>query len=541
MTTPTPNPPSGSTNKDSESTKKRRRQKVGQIGDIEFERIEPSDLGTVPVLVQALDNQWISRSLLQSVMKKGQLTDSIEKKRKKQARAEYIRALINGQQAILNRAYLYNNSVISQDYSQKKGPKREALKALLDEGVIVPYLLAERTPIDPPASGAGTVLGYGVDENFSRWQELCQEVRIRCVRLSWDDKENWQAARRNLSERFNAFATSAAIHDIDTYIQDLRLDTSARSGFRKRLVEMGQLCLDFRNQDKLVTRNDLYKAFVTAGDNPAERMYDNTKPFAGEIKQLIDLAYNSNLPDALSGYLMTPVDSLPRTALQEWQQAIKRPEQLTGEEFVKLLQRITFALVQEGLYVKSLDMLSLQDVREIRRTEEWVAYMQSLEALLNNPLQFADGGIESVYKSYTKLAQQMTRLISGQDRAEKLLDKWTPAIELVVNIAGAVLLFMWTADGATYQLTGQVSTLVTAAAVPVVVQLIIRDITGRRAQEDLTTSIDFMKFRMVDAKKQWAEIQRQVRKLPGFREEQNSSVRATLEEEAPTVNYQVEY
>lgn len=541
MTTPTQNLPSGSTNKDSGSTKKRRKPKIGHVGNVEFERIEPSDLGTVPVLVQALDNQWMSRTLLAEVMKKGQLTDSIEKKRKKQARAEYIRALINGRQAILNRAYLYNNSIISQDYSQKKGPKREALKALLDDGIIVPYLLAEHTPIDLPASGAGTASGYGIDENYSRWQELCQEVRMRCVRLSWDDKENLQATRRGLSERFNTFATSAAIHDIDTYIQDLRLDPSARSGFRKRLVEMGQLCLDFSSQERLATRNDLYKAFVTAGENPTERKYDNTKPFAGAIKQLIDLAYNSNLPDALGGYLMTPVDSLPRTALQEWQQAMKRSEQLTGEELVKLLQRTTFDLVQGGLYVKSMDMLSLQDVREVRHTEEWAAYMQSLEALLNNPLQFADGGIESVYRNYTRVAQQMTRLISGQDRAERLLGKWTPAIELVVNIAGAVLLYIWTADGAGYQLTGQVSTLVTAAAVPVVVQLIIRDITGRRAQEDLTTSIDFMKFKMVDAKKQWAEIQRQVRNLPGFREEQDSSVQASLEEEVPTVNYQVEY
>jgi len=519
--------------------KNRRVPKVGQVGNVEFERFEPSNLRSVPVVVQALDNQWLPRSLLQPALKAGQITKGLDRKLRRAVRSEYIRSLINGQQVILNRAYLYNNPAISQDYSQTKGQKREAFKALVEEEVIVPYLLAEKTPVDPPASGAGTVSGYEVDKAFSAWQELCQEVRPRCVRLSWDDQENWHLTRRQLAERFNTFATSAAARDIDSFVQDLRLDSSARNQLRKRLVEMGQLCLDFINRDRLATRNDLYKAFVTAGDSPAERRYDSTKPFAVEMKQLLDLAYNSNLPDALGGYLITPIDSLPRTALQEWQQAARQPT-ITGEELLKMLQRTAFDLVGRGLNVESMAVLSLQDVREIRSMDEWRTYIQSLEALLNKPFQFADGGAARVYESYARLAKRITGLIAGQQRKDEVLNFWAPAVELVFYIAGAVLSVMWTQEGIIYQLSGQVSGLVGPAAVPIVGRLVIRDMAEKKAQQDLSTSTDFMRSKMVDARKQWKEIEHQVRKLSGFRE-----LALSLGEEEivdPTLSYQeIEY
>jgi hypothetical protein len=180
---------------DSESMKKRKKIKVAHVGNFDFDRIEPSDLGTVPVMVQALDNQWMPGSILRSVMQKGYLTDHMEQKRRKLVRAEYIRALINGQQVVLNRAYLINSRAVSQDYFQK-GEKREAFKALLEKGVIVPYLLTENAPVDPPSSGQGTDSSWEPDPRVARWREVCQEVHMRCVRLSWDDKENWETARQ---------------------------------------------------------------------------------------------------------------------------------------------------------------------------------------------------------------------------------------------------------------------------------------------------------------------------------------------------------
>jgi len=108
-----------------------------------------------------------------------------------------------------------------------------------------------------------------------------------------------------------------------------------------------------------------------------------------------------------------------------------------------------------------------------------------------------------------------------------------------VNIAGAVLSVVLTpaAAGPIYQVSGQVSTLVAAAAAPVVVRLAIKGVAKIRGQADLSTSIDFMKGTMNDAQRQWEEIKRQMKDVPGFQDLQTSALSATQGKDA-ILNYQ---
>src|SRR5258706_13832406 len=106
--------------------------KKGQDGNLDFKCLEPSDLGSVPVAVQALDNQWMPRKLLRKIKEKGRLTTGIEKERESYVRAEYMRALVNGRQAVINRAYIYNNQAVYQNYFQQ-GTSRKAFKTILKD------------------------------------------------------------------------------------------------------------------------------------------------------------------------------------------------------------------------------------------------------------------------------------------------------------------------------------------------------------------------------------------------------------------------
>lgn len=500
----------------------------GKDGNIEFFCLEPPDLSSVPVAVQALDNQWLPRGLLTQMKMNKQLTRSIEKQREKSVRAEYVRALVNGRQTVINRAYIYNNQAVFQDYLQH-GPSREAFKALLNEGVIVPYLYMEKSPVEPATY-------ENAPRGFETWQQLCQEVSMKCIRLSWNNTLNSSLTRDQLALRFHNFCQLTNSGDMDTFMRDLGLDISAKSSLRKRFIEMAQLCLEYVDQEKLMTRNALYKVFVTSGDNPQERVYDVTRPFALEMKQLIDLAYNSYLPDALGGYLLTPVDSLPRTALQEWHQAVNTVD-ITAEELVRLLQRTAFDLISQGLYLKSMELLSLQDVREIRNMDEWRFYIESLEDLLVDPFQFADGGAAKVYQSYAKLAQRMTQLIKkNEQQMGNMLALWSPIVELVINIAGAVLSITWTEDGSFYQFFGKVSTQLTSVSVPVIGRLVIRNLSKKHEDAELAASIDFLKARMSYPHQQWATIQKLLRNLPSFREVQRAFAQSEFID--ATINYQ---
>ena len=495
---------------------------------IEFEAIERGGLKAVPVMPQALDNQWLPNDLLEEAIKAGGVTSSIEKQREELVRAEYIHSLVNGEQVVINRAYLYNNPIIYQDFLPAKNisdaeevhranERREAFKRLLQHKVLVPYLLAEESPVQSPVFST---------LSFEEWKKVCQEVRMQCVRLSWDDQRNKDYAERFISGKFvDAVLVIASPHkDFAKYIHDLGLDPATQEDLKKQFRGVMRTAMDLLDQKDAVNREDIYKAFVTAGDKPAERRYDSTKPFAGKIKQLIDLAYNRNLPDALNGYLLTPIDSLPRTALQETTEDLAAMPEVTVDDLNTLLRRDVFSLVQEGQYLQSMDLLSLSDVLEIRRMEEWYVYINSLKALLKDPFALfakgrAEGGARDVQESYDRLAKQMTKLVEKRymQEKEKFVAPTTFVMELIIEIGGAVL----TVVGMPH--SGPViQSAVTAAlpkmseALPFAARFVIRDIAKKRANKGLSTSLELKRGKMKDAAQQWEALQRLVNKeFPG--------------------------
>ena len=159
-------------------------------GQGEFLPLERSDLKTVAVAPQSLDNQWVPRSLINEMMRKKKALRDVSRRRDKAVRGEYIRALLNGEQMVINRAFLYNNPVVYHDFLPKS-PDLAAFKELVAQGVIVPYLFRETTPIDQPA--------FGVEDGFEAWIRVAKETIPSCVRFSWQEDPNRELTREWLS------------------------------------------------------------------------------------------------------------------------------------------------------------------------------------------------------------------------------------------------------------------------------------------------------------------------------------------------------
>ena len=363
-----------------------------------------------------------------------------------------MRALVNARQVVANRAYLYNNPTVFSDFV-RPGDDRVAFEGLLHSGVIVPFLFDEESPIAEPE--------FAFDpRGFAAWQEVVKSAQAKCLRLSWDEDENKKMIRAQLSQRFHAAAQAAVTGDPAVLAHDLGLPSESSGALRARLGDLAHLSTDVAVQGRLATRDELYRMFVVADDTaPADGKYDGSKPFAAEIKQLLDLSYNVNLPDATGGYALTPIDSLPRTALQEWHALEKKPE-VTAEDLLQQLRRTAFDLVQSGLYVKSFAALRLSDVPEIRLTDEWSRYVMSLDGLLRDPLSFSDpdAGVARIYHDYAELAGVATR-IGAQRRSSKLTAQWTPVVEIVVEAAGATLSIVWGQE-TIYKIAGAISAAV---------------------------------------------------------------------------------
>jgi transcriptional regulator with XRE-family HTH domain len=493
--------------------------KILTSGNVEFEAIEPSDIvysGSLPVIAQALDNQWVPHSLLKSMLRGKISYTRAAKYLERLVRTEYIRALLNGEQLVINRAFLYNNPQLFQDYLLGQS-NRQVFKEFLANGVIIPFLMEENSPDAIPAFET-------IKEGFSAWQQICQEVRTKCIRFSWKSDVNQQYAIERLSHQFHDFALTVETKNIPKLLIDLGLDQEAENALRNQLELMSDISkMHFRDHNRFkkcnpyITRNILYKEFVTIGDNPADRLYDGTKIFAGEIKQLLDLAYNTYFADALGGYLLTPTGSPSRLVLQELESAARIKEQITADKLINMLRSNIFALIGEGLYLKSMDVLSLQDVQEIRKMEEWIRYIVSLKKLLKQPTLFADLAAD-VYFNYIGLAKRMTVLIEQRNsqRREALITTWEPSIKIIARIGGASLSVIWNKDGTFYGFAGEDTlsqTTTISGTAPFSMKLIIGEGSSRRShmQAKLFTSIDILQGKMLDAQEQWKEIMHRFR------------------------------
>ena len=522
---------SDTTNDTQPSDRQDRQNKMRTTDGVTFEAIERDGLGTVPVFSQVFDNQWFPRDLLDKAFKAGMVSDELERRRAEIVRNEYVRSLINGSQIVINRAFIYNNPAIYQDYMPTHSldldkqriahNNREAFRQLLQEHTIIPYLYDKQSPVVPPKFETLA---------FAEWKKMClrEATGMQCIRLSWDDAENKEKIEQLLGGRFEEYALAIGTkrYKLDKRIADLGLQDSdqkaLQEALQKRFQSVMRKSYDLLVEKGEVSREELYKEFVTVdGSKPADRKYDKGKLFAREIKQLLDLVYSRNLPDALDGYLLTPMNSLPRTALQELFDNGQGDKSFL-ETLQTMLQRPVFSLVQEGLCLPSLDILSLQDVYEIRKTDTWYSYIDSLKKLLDEPLTFAEGGAQAVHENYYRLATFMKEKI--RSRYKQDISEYTKfVIELFVEVGDAWLSVIGTGDPHTLFIStsGPLIRLVGNTA-PFTIRFIIRDIQRRHAEKGLSHSIDLMKGKVKNAEEQWNTLLRYVTEKLGKKEGQIS-------------------
>jgi len=159
---------------------------------------------------------------------------------------------------------------------------------------------------------------------------------------------------------------------------------------------------------------------VADGTAPLEGRYEAGKPFAGQLKMLVDLAYNTTLPETLDRYPLRPEESLHRSALQEWKQ---RPDSGSRRRTVSadaatravILRRTAFDLATADLPIPALADLSLAHVAEARSTDEWLSYMAALSDLVAHPEAFASKG-EILQRRYARLLDRLARIAGPSAR-----------------------------------------------------------------------------------------------------------------------------
>ncbi|MEW2383067.1 hypothetical protein AB0873_13415 [Micromonospora sp. NPDC047707] len=466
-------------------------------------RLTPIDnraLAPITVVAQCLDNQWVTQDLLARIVARRESYREVEQRRRRDARAEYLRAILNAEQVVVNRAYFFNNPVVHRDFTAD-GPQRAAFRELLADGVLVPFLLRERSLAAEP--------GFGVDSaGWSGWLRLLGEVdEVRCLRLSWDDAENDRLTERCMFAEFRRFLLQLAAFDIEELRRDLRLPEESRPVLRRRMQEVTLWAVETEQ----ATREGFYREFLVEPDtNPAEGRF-RSAPLVGQLKQLVDLRYNTTLPDAVDGYALIPADSLRRTAMQEYRR--ERPPDRNLDDLLTLVRTLrpyAFDLAQLPLRL-DLTGLELHHVRQARDTDEWREYVAALRELLAEPLDFVTRA-QRVYDRYVALAQRLAGIV-GERRLERAR-AWEPVIRVTVEVLGSTVSLVFDGDPRV-ELVGDVAAEVAGRGATAVVRFAVVNRDQRRAARDLGTGVDVMRVHLQRAGEDWRELVRRLQET-GF-------------------------
>lgn len=409
-----------------------------------MELLRPSQLEAGAVVPQCCDNQFVPEDVFWELQAAADLTldhPDIGERRRSAIHEELIRSLVYAPQVVLNRAFVFNNGHLFGLITDASGDDLRSLFSADNRAglqPIVPYLYAE-------TSLTGNVDFDRDPEGAKAVDHLIEAIGFEpdCVRFHPLDDINDQEAPK-MGQRFADYF-AATLVDLDREPasilmsellqseddrQRLRSDDNYWNGFRDALFHLSDYAADYkrdrakelraqqRNPEATVrpilSRERLYRDVLIpgAGGDPAAIRQGRfglgadpiVAPFVFELKKLIDLRYNTNLPDLLERYSFTPMGFPTRSALQD--------DYLRGDsadaivDTIERLRAVRHDFVerhQRVQYLPVLDQLDLTDVVWIRSQPAWQAFIRTQSSILDDPLGRLVDGLPELHRTFADL------------------------------------------------------------------------------------------------------------------------------------------
>lgn len=498
-------------------------------------RVTPDALPIVTGTVQALDNQWLPRRMLRRMLETGESLADVTAEREEVVKGEFIRALVNLDAVVVNRASLLNDAVLN-GYCQPEHPEQEEFRTLFEQGTVIPFLFKEDSPVIASSS-------YSMEEkNKLAWNQLCSDAKaLFCLRLSWDDKENASLVHNRIARGFHERVIAlASLPDHGALATEMGLPSGAGDALRRHLYDVGDRCArTFAETGRYGTRSTVYDSFLVAGGKDAHLgRYNSANPLAPAVKECVDLIYNTNLPDAIGRYPLTPADSANRMVLQEIDSAMAQTA-IEPQQVNTLLRNAVFSLAQDQLCLDGYAKLPIVDVLALRQGEEWGQYMGAMRRVTQNPTLFnTPEELQAIYDGYAAVARAATNRMIG-NRREAWAKKWCPAVKIALDIGGRTAIEMfYRTDGIWYSISELASEFIAEKSAPFVARMVIAGSDalsgGPKEQADFDTSLVLWTGKMHHAKKQFGEIMARIKENPRF----NDSRKDTAPHGSPGMDQQ---
>lgn len=432
------------------------KQSMGRLSAEGVSLITPKLLNFDATIPQCLDNQYISDEVYEYMIRDGaDYTDpQVDALRACDTNTEFIRSLVYSSQVVINRVFLKNNKFLYGNFSE--GSRNlDAFAALVRKQVIVPYLNKEKTLLDKtPAVEVR-------DEGEKALRTLVERVgqEVTCVRLAVEDAENEKQIELMESNFGTYFLGLPAyrpnqLREMIDELFGLRPDNPEVAEFRPHLLALRdsvQRCLD---RDSILYRGALYKDLFIAGSDEEKgrntalgrfRAPTGESPFLLALKKLVDLRYNSNLPDFLGRYTFTPVKMPSRLALQD---GVRAAREIESKKIVNLIEELRTHFIQiqrefmakahKGMNLPFLGELSVADVIEARGLDEWHDFALYQQEILREPLEIHER-LEIFQYKFEKFQHAMSDWYYKKYPARRRPEQYANYVTLAIQAGGQLI------------------------------------------------------------------------------------------------------
>ena len=433
--------------------------------------LTPDQLEADATVPQCADNQFVSNETFAIMTDRGidYGYSDIDARRKTEARLEFHRSLVYSSQVVLNRAFLVNSPTVYRNYLPEDTTGTAAFAELLTRPsdpdraqAIVPYLHEAAALTDPFPFEEDLVGRKALNHLMS-----VLDGEVSTVRLAADDRSNQarvdalnSALAEYLSGRLRSLLRPTNIGHFNEMASELMGPRSHVLQEPGALEDLGTAlgAVSRYAFDHGGSRTALYKEFLVAGDTPEEKK-DNVvlgrfqkpgpdHPFLFEAKKLIDLVYNTNLPDALNRYTFTPVGMPSRMALQDFSAARTLPAEVDIENVLQRaanlqsdLNRMFMANVQRAMLMPlpRMDELSLPDIVEVRQLPAWEGFSRAQQAVLQEPLGVIDR-LEHFSRAFDDFQLALSNWYFQRYELRQTAERFANFATIALQIAGRTMI-----------------------------------------------------------------------------------------------------
>ncbi len=420
----------------------------------------PNELEAGAVIPQCLDNQYVTAEVLSALIDNSLTYDDEQVRvlRSKPVRNEFIRSLVYTPQVVVNRAYFKNNKFLYDNYHPRNEAELFAFVELMKQGAILAFLGPENSLVDR------------VDFDTTSDGDLaCQALVDRlagdytAVKFSRDDAENTRMLQR-LGRRFaNYFVGLKNVDYVSRMEMASELFTDQESLQNESIedlfhdlmdeltsyaVEHASIYQKFerrRAKDQTIaaprplSRNEIYKRFFMedVANGRFLKLQGKEREVRFAIKKLVDLKYNSNLPDMLGRYTFTPLEMPSRMALQDEftvGESLDDVDQVISQ--VTKAKQALIADSQQEMYLPVLEDLSLADVIEIRNLPEWAQFMKVQATILADPLGQCSE-LNELNRQFADLQIRIAKWYRDKHQIKDVVSRYKVAVTLLLSIGAA--------------------------------------------------------------------------------------------------------